>query len=27
MVDGKSTHLVRDRESVENLFASERLLP
>ncbi len=27
MVDGKTTHLVRDRESVENLFASERLLP
>jgi diaminopimelate decarboxylase len=27
MVDGKTAHLVRDRESVENLFASERLLP
>jgi diaminopimelate decarboxylase len=27
VVDGKTTHLVRDRESVENLFASERLLP
>jgi diaminopimelate decarboxylase len=27
MVDGKTTHLVRDRESAEDLFASERLLP
>ena len=27
MVDGKTAHLVRDRESTENLFASERLLP
>ena len=27
IVDGKTTHLVRDRESAENLFASERLLP
>ena len=27
MVDGKTSQLVRDRESVENLFASERLLP
>jgi len=27
MVDGKTTHLVRDRESAESLFASERLLP
>jgi len=27
MVDGKTAHLVRDRESAESLFASERLLP
>ncbi len=27
MVDGATPHLVRDRERVENLFASERLLP
>jgi len=27
MVDGKTAHLVRDRESAEGLFASERLLP
>ena len=27
MVDGKAAHLVRDRESAEGLFASERLLP
>ena len=27
MVDGKTAHLVRDRESTEDLFASERLLP
>jgi diaminopimelate decarboxylase len=27
MVDGKNTHLVREREQVEGLFASERLLP
>jgi diaminopimelate decarboxylase len=27
MVDGKTVHLVRDRESAESLFASERLLP
>jgi len=27
MVDGKTAHLVRDRESTESLFASERLLP
>ncbi len=27
MVDGKTAHLVRDREVAESLFASERLLP
>jgi len=27
MVDGETAHLVRDRESAESLFASERLLP
>jgi diaminopimelate decarboxylase len=27
MVDGATPHLVRDRESIESLFASERLLP
>jgi len=27
MVDGKAIHLVRERESTEGLFASERLLP
>jgi diaminopimelate decarboxylase len=27
MVDGKAAHPVRDRESAESLFASERLLP
>jgi diaminopimelate decarboxylase len=27
MVDGETAHLVRERESVESLFASERLLP
>jgi diaminopimelate decarboxylase len=27
MVDGKTAHLVRERESAESLFASERLLP
>jgi diaminopimelate decarboxylase len=27
MVDAKTAHLVRDRESAESLFASERLLP
>ena len=27
MVDGKTTHLVRERESAGSLFASERLLP
>ncbi len=27
MVDGKTAHLVRDRENAESLFASERLLP
>jgi diaminopimelate decarboxylase len=27
MVDAKTAHLVRDRESPESLFASERLLP
>jgi diaminopimelate decarboxylase len=27
MVDGKAAHLVRERESAESLFASERLLP
>ncbi len=27
MVDGKTAHLVRDRESAQSLFASERLLP
>jgi diaminopimelate decarboxylase len=27
VVDGKATHLVRERESTEGLFASERLLP
>jgi diaminopimelate decarboxylase len=27
MVDGKTSHLVRDRERAESLFASERLLP
>jgi len=27
MVDGRTAHLVRDRESAEGLFASERLLP
>src|SRR5437867_6879817 len=26
-VDGKTAHLVRDRENTEDLFASERLLP
>jgi diaminopimelate decarboxylase len=27
IVDGETTHLVRERESTESLFASERLLP
>ena len=27
IVDGETAHLVRERESVESLFASERLLP
>ena len=27
IVDGKTAHLVRDRENTEDLFASERLLP
>ncbi len=27
MIDGKTVHLVRDREVAESLFASERLLP
>jgi diaminopimelate decarboxylase len=27
MVDGDTTHLVRERERPESLFASERLLP
>jgi diaminopimelate decarboxylase len=27
IVDGETTHLVRERESTEGLFASERLLP
>ncbi|HEY6239215.1 MAG TPA: diaminopimelate decarboxylase [Burkholderiales bacterium] len=27
MVDGETVHLIRDRESVESLFASERILP
>jgi diaminopimelate decarboxylase len=27
IVDGETTHLVRERERVESLFASERLLP
>jgi diaminopimelate decarboxylase len=27
MVDGSTTHLIRERESIESLFANERLLP
>ena len=27
MVDGESVHLVRERESIESLYALERLLP
>ena len=27
MVDGSSAHLVRERETLQSLFAGERLLP
>jgi diaminopimelate decarboxylase len=27
MVDGSTIHLIRERESIESLFANERLLP
>ena len=27
MVDGDSIHLIRERESIEQLFANERVLP
>ena len=27
MVDGSTVHLIRERESIESLFANERLLP
>jgi len=27
MVDGSTIHLIRERESIESLFANEKLLP
>jgi diaminopimelate decarboxylase len=27
MIDGKNTYVIRERESVHDLFAHERLLP
>jgi diaminopimelate decarboxylase len=27
MVDGSTIHLIRERESIESLFANERILP